>query len=62
MTVAYLGFHFGGGVQIFSEIVGVFNAWREAQCSAWRSHAFARGVRGHDPPRKILKIVQFRAF
>ena len=42
--------------------VGVFNAWREAPCSAWRSHAFARGVRGHAPPRKFLKIVQFGAF
>ena len=51
-AVAYLGFHFGG-VQNFSEKVGVF---------AWRSHAFARGVRGHAPPRKFLKMVQFGAF
>ena len=61
--VAYLGFHFGGGggVQNFSGKVGVF-AWREAPCSSWRSHAFARGVRGHAPPRKFLKMVQFGAF
>ena len=44
--VAYLGFHLGG-VQNFSGKVGVF-AWREAPCSAWRSHAFARGVQGCD--------------
>ena len=59
--VAYLGFHFGGGVQIFFGKVGVF-AWREASCSAWRSHAFVRGVRGHAPPRNFLKMVQFGAF
>ena len=50
-TVAYLGFHFGG-VQNFFDKVGVF-AWCEAPCSAWQSHAFARGVRGHAPPRKF---------
>ena len=43
---------FRGGVQNFFCKVGVF-AWREAPCSAWRSHAFARGVRGHAPPRKF---------
>ena len=42
----------GGGVQNFSGKVGVF-AWREAPCSAWRSHVFVRGVRGHAPPRKF---------
>ena len=52
---------FRGGVPNFSGKVGVF-AWREAPCSAWRSHAFAREVRGHAPPRKFLKIVQFGAF
>ena len=26
------------------------------------SHVFVRGVRGHAPPRKFLKIVQFGAF
>ena len=41
----------GGGVQNFSGKVGVF-AWREAPCSAWQSHAFARGV---SSPEKILK-------
>ena len=38
-TVAYLGFHFGGGSKIFLEKWGYF------PCSAWQSHAFARGVR-----------------
>ena len=60
-SVAYLGFHFGGGFQNCSGKVGVF-AWREAPFSAWRSHALARGVRGHAPPRKFLKMVQFGAF
>ena len=55
--MAYLGFHFGG-VQNFSGKVGVF-AWRFTPCSAWQSHAFARGVRGHAPPRKFFKMVQF---
>ena len=52
---------FRGVVQNFSGKVGVF-AWREAPCSAWRSHAFAREIRGHAPPRKFLKMVQFGAF
>ena len=45
---------FRGGVQKLSGKLGVFNAWR--------SHAFVRGVRGHAPPRKFLKMVQFGAF
>ena len=60
LAVAYLGFHFGGGSKFFWKS-GVF-AWREAPCSAWRSHAFARGVRGHAPPRNFFKMVQFGAF
>ena len=52
---------FRGGVQNFSGKVWVF-AWREAPCSAWRSHAFARRVRGHAPPRKFLEMVQFGVF
>ena len=55
-AVAYLGFYIGGGVEEVQNIfvnVGVF---------AWRSHAFVRGVRGHAPPRKFLKVVQFVAF
>ena len=60
-AVAYLGFHFGGGFKIFAGKVGVF-AWREAPCSAWQSHAYTRGVRGHATPRKFLKMVQFGAF
>ena len=47
-SVAYLGFHFGGGVKKCFWKSGVF-AWREAPCSAWRSHAFARGVGGMLP-------------
>ena len=47
----------GGGFKIFLEKCGYF-----APCSAWRSHAFVRGVRGHAPPRKFLKMVQFGAF
>ena len=62
-AVAYLGFHFGG-VQNFSGKVGVF-VWREAPCSAWRSHAFARGVRGMLPRenfKKLCNLVRFREY
>ena len=55
--MAYLGFYFGGGgVQNFSGKVGVF---------AWRSHAFAMGVRGHAPPKFFFKwcnLVRFREY
>ena len=50
-TVAYLGFHFGGGSKFFWKSGGI--------CIR---HAFARGVRGYAPPRKFLKRVQFGAF
>ena len=52
-AVAYLGFHFRGGSKYFGK-VGVF-AWRFAPCSAWQSHAFARGVRGHMLTRQNFK-------
>ena len=42
---------FRGGSKYFCKVV-----------FAWRSHAFARGVRGHAPPRKFLKMVQFGGF
>ena len=42
---------FRGGVQIFF-----------VKVRALIRHAFARGVRGHAPPRKFLKMVQFGAF
>ena len=48
---------FRGGSNYFWKSGGICMAQ-----SAWRSHAFARGVRGHAPPRKFLKIVQFGAF
>ena len=51
IAVAYLGFHFGGGgVQNIFEKVGVF---------PWRSHAFARGVRGHATARNVFLNVHF---
>ena len=43
--VSRISFRGGGGVPNFSGKVGVF---------AWLSHAFARGVRGHAPPRKFF--------
>ena len=46
-TVAYLGFHFGGGG-------GSIFYWKSG-----RSHAYARGGGGHAPLRKVFKIVQF---
>ena len=61
--MAYLGFHFGG-VQNFSGKVGMF-AWRETPCSAWRSHAFARGFGGMLPRENFKKwcnLVRFREY
>ena len=43
---------FRGGFKIFLEKWGYLHG----------SLAFARGVRGHAPPRKFLKMVQFGAF
>ena len=51
--VSRISFRGGRGGSIFFGKVGVF---------AWRSHAFARGVRGHAPPRNFLKMVQFVRF
>ena len=31
-------------------------------CDVWRSHAFARGVRGHASPKNFFLMVQFGAF
>ena len=63
ISVAYLGFHFGG-VPNFSGKVGEF-AWRETPCSAWRSHAFARGFGGMLPRENFKKwcnLVRFREY
>ena len=35
---------------------------RSGMSRAAKLRAFARGVWGHAPPRKFLKMVQFRAF
>ena len=54
-TVAYLGFHFEG-FKIFLEKWGYLHG---------ASHAFARGVRGHTPPRIFLKwcnLVRFEEY
>ena len=50
-TGAYAGFLRGGGptLKFFGLRVGM-------------SRAIAMGVWGHEPPRKFLKMVQFRAF
>ena len=47
----YPGFGRGGGPRIFFQI-------REFACR----EDTARGVRGHAPPRKFFKTVQFGAF
>ena len=54
-AVAYLGFHFGVGFKIVLENWGYLHG-------PWQSHAFAKGVRGHVPPRNFLKMMQFGAF
>ena len=54
MTVAYLGFHLGGGgggQLIFGKVV-VF---------VCQSHAFARELWGH-APRKLFEMVQFGVY
>ena len=43
---AHAGFAKGGGGQLFFLGGGA--------CETWRSHAFARGVRGHASPKKFL--------
>ena len=48
--VAYLGFHLGG-VKIFLEKWG--NLHGPLRAMQRESHAFARGVRGHAPPKKF---------
>ena len=58
-TVAYLGFHFGGGgSKYFWKSGGICMALRALQ----RGLSFARGVWGHAPPRIFLQMVQFGAF
>ena len=63
--MAYLGFHYGGGgVNFFFENVRGYE-WRKAPCSAWRSYAFVREVRGYAPPRKKIKwrnLERFREY
>ena len=44
----------GGGQEIF------FPVWEI--CMSLRDMRFARGVRGHAPPRKFFKMVQFGAY
>ena len=50
---AYAGFLKGGPNFKISVILDIHAA---------KLRAFARGVWGHAPPRKFLKMVQFRAF
>ena len=69
--VAYLGFHFRGGSRaspgfgrggqdFFFRFVNLHVAKRHtAHGEAMR---FARGVRGHAPPRNFFKMVKFGAF
>ena len=46
---AYAGIAKGGQLFIFLFFFG------GGACDAWRSHAFARGVRGHASPKKIFE-------
>ena len=54
------GFGRGGGENFFFEILNLHVAKRHA--AHGEAMRFARGVRGHAPPRKFLKMVQFGAF
>ena len=62
-SVAYLGFHFGGGFNIFLE------NWEYLMHGAKRHAARGKATRllvgfggMPPPPRKFLKMVQFGAF
>ena len=52
---AYAGFAKGG--QLFFFLGGGVGA-----CDAWRSHAFARGVRGHASPKKKIELCNLVRF
>ena len=57
-SFAHAGFAKGGGATIFF-------FWGGGACEAWRSHAFARGVRGHASLKKFFEwcnLVRFRAY
>ena len=62
--MAYLGFHFGGGggFKIFLEKWGYLNGAKLHSARGIASHSFGMRVRGHAPPRKFLKMVQFGTF
>ena len=53
--VSRISFRGGGG-----EVQNILGKVR--LCSAWQSHAIARVVRGHAPPKILLKMVQFGEF
>ena len=55
---AYAGFLRGGANFKISGILEIHAAKRRAA----KLRAFVRGVWGYAPPRKFLKMVQFRAF
>ena len=58
---AYAGFLRGGGPTL--KFLGFWIYMpRSGMSRAAKLQAFARGVWGHGPPRKFLKMVQFRAF
>ena len=58
---AYAGFLKGGGPTL--KFLGYWIYMpRSGMSRAAKLRAFARGVWGHAPPRKFLKMVQFRAF
>ena len=60
-TGAYAGFLRGGGPTL--KFLGFWIYMpRSGMSRAAKLRAFARGVWGHAPPRKFLKMVQFRAF
>ena len=58
---AYAGFLKGGGPTL--KFLGFWIYMpRSGMSRAAKLRAFARGVWGYAPPRKFLKMVQFRAF
>ena len=58
---AFPGFGRGGGPRIFFSRFGKLHVAKR-HAAHGEAMRFARGVRGHAPPRKFFKMVQFGAF
>ena len=58
---AFPGFGRGGGQEFFFSDLGILHVAKR-HAAHGEAMRIARGVRGHAPPRKFFKTVQFGAF